>query len=39
MAELHLFFNMTIEVPANTVISSGAACRYGRQMENAPMIR
>ena len=23
---------------ANTVISSGAACRYGRQMENAPMI-
>ena len=32
------FFNMTIGVPAATVISSGAACRYGRQMENAPMI-
>ena len=25
-------------LPANTVISSGGTCRYGRQMENAPMI-
>ena len=27
------FFNMTIEVPANIVISSGAACRYGDRPE------
>ena len=32
------FFNMTIGVPAATVISSGGAWRYGRQMETAPMI-
>ena len=30
---------MTIGVPVAAVISSGAACRYGRQMENDPMIR
>ena len=38
MAELHLFFNMTIEVPANTVISSGTVCRYGRQTGSTLMI-
>ena len=32
------FFNMTIGVPAATVISSGAACRYERQTVTAPMM-
>ena len=33
-----LFFNMTVGCHGTFVISSGAACRYRKQMENALMI-